>query len=116
MIEIVFYEKENGERPAQIFLDSLDLKMQAKMMRTILLLAQNGSALREPYSKYLRNGIFELRAKVGNNITRVLYYYVVSGKVVLTHGYIKKEDKTPSSEIERAIKYRRDYEKRIEGK
>lgn len=83
MIEIVFYEKENGERPAQIFLDSLDLKMQAK---------------------------------VGNNITRVLYYYVVSGKVVLTHGFIKKEDKTPSSEIERAIKYRRDYEKRIEGK
>ena len=66
MIEIVFYEKENGERPAQIFLDSLDLKMQAKMMRTILLLAQNGSALREPYSKYLRNGIFELRERISS--------------------------------------------------
>lgn len=34
-------------------------------MRLILLLEQNGNELREPYSKSLGDGIFELRAKQG---------------------------------------------------
>lgn len=108
-MEVVFYKNEKGEEPAKEFLDSLDTKMRAKMTRTIHLLQENGNKLREPYTKSLRDGIFELRAKEGSDITRVLYFYVIGNKAVLTHGFVKKTNKTPPSEIERAIQYRDDY-------
>lgn len=54
-------------------------------------------------------GIFELRAKVGTDISRVLYFFYYEGRIVLTHGFIKKTQRTPADEIEKAKKYRRDY-------
>ena len=57
----------------------------------------------------------ELRAKVGSDISRVLYFFVVGHKVVLTNGFIKKTQKTPRSGIERAKKYRADYLSRKEN-
>ena len=79
------------------------------MARTIQLLSHNGNRLREPYANALKDGIFELRAKEGTDIARVLYFYVVGDKAVLTHGFVKKTEKTPASEIERAIRYRNEY-------
>ena len=73
---------------------------------------KNGYDLREPYSKPIGDGIFELRAQVATNISRVLYFFVVNGKAVLTHGFVKKTDKTPKTEIARAKRYREDYLRR----
>ena len=73
--EVEFYETPNGDQPAKEFLLSLDKKMRAKMADTISILQDNGYELREPYSKHLSEGIFELRAKVGSDITRVLYFF-----------------------------------------
>lgn len=107
--EIVFYEKPDGTEPVMEFLSSLDNKMKAKVVQTIDMLASYGFHLREPFSKSLGDGILELRAQVGNNISRVLYFFVVGRKVVLTNGFIKKTQKTPTKEIELAKKYRADY-------
>lgn len=110
--EVIFYEQDDGTCPVRIFLDALDLKMRAKMVRTIALLQTNGYELREPYSKALNDGIFELRAKQGSDITRVLYFFVVGRKIVLTNGFIKKSQKTPPSEIALAKSYRTEYMQR----
>lgn len=107
--KIAFYEKPDGTKPAAEFLQSLDSKMRAKMLRTIQMLQTLGFDLREPYSKPLDDGIFELRAQVGNNISRVLYFFIVGQRVVLTNGFIKKTQKTPEREIEMAKKYRSDF-------
>lgn len=107
--EVIFYEKADGTQPAKEFLLSLDKKMRAKMTRTIVMLSENGTDLREPYSKPLKDGIFELRAKVGSDITRVLYFFYVGGRVVLTNGFVKKTQRTPPSELDLAKKYRDDY-------
>lgn len=112
--EVFFYDKPDGSEPAKDFLLELDPKMRAKMFRTIKLLAHNGTALREPYSKPLSDGIFELRAKVGSDISRVLYFFVVGRRVILTNGFVKKTQKTPPSEIERAKTYRAEYLSRKE--
>ena len=113
--EVIFYDLEDGTEPAKEFLLSLDVKMRAKMLRTIKLLAVNGNQLREPYSKELTHQIFELRAKVGSNISRVLYFFVVGQHIILTHGFIKKTQKTPAREIERAKRYRQDYFERTDA-
>lgn len=107
--EILFYDKPNGEEPAKEFLLSLDVKMRAKMLRTIEMLQNNGYDLREPYSKSLGDGILELRAKVGSDISRVMYFFVVGRKAILTNGFIKKTQKTPKEEIARAKSYRDEY-------
>ena len=107
--EVVFYDKPDGTEPAKEFILSLDVKMQAKIVQEIELLAANGTELREPYSKYIGDNIFELRAKVGSDISRVLYFFFVGRKVILTNGFIKKTDKTPRGEKDRAIRYRQDY-------
>jgi len=112
MFEVEFYRKSDGSAPAKDFIDTLDTKMKAKMLRLIDMLEQNGNDLREPYSAILGNGIFELRAKQGSNITRVLYFFVVGKKIILTNGFVKKTVKTPRSEIELAEKYKLSYERR----
>lgn len=112
--EIIFYDKPDGTEPAKDFLDSLDVKMRAKMVREIELLAANGTELREPYSKAIGDSIFELRAKVGSDVSRVLYFFFVGRKIVLTNGFIKKSAKTPPGEKEKAIKYRAEYISRKE--
>jgi phage-related protein len=106
---VIFFEKENGEVPAEKFLEGLDTKMNAKMTRAIAALQEYGNELREPYSKYLNDGIFELRAQIGTDISRVLYFFFVGKLAVLTHGFIKKTQKTPPSEIDRAKTYRAEY-------
>ena len=96
MYEIILYDTEDGKCPMQELLDSLEPK--------------NGPLLREPYSKSLEDGIFELRTKQGSNITRVLYFFFIGKKVILTNGFVKKSQKTPKAEKELAKKYKADYE------
>jgi len=113
--EAIFYDLPDGREPAKEFIDSLDIKMRAKMVRAIALLQKNGTSLREPYSKPLEDGIFEVRAKVGTDISRVLYFFFVGHKIVLTNGFIKKTQKTPPAEIARAKAYRKEYLNRKEN-
>lgn len=107
--EVVFYEKADGTFPAEEFIMAQEAKMQTKLLRQIFLLRRAGNKLREPDSKFLTDGIFELRAIQGNTIARVLYFFVIGKKIVLTNGFIKKTDKTPPLEIAKAQKYREDY-------
>ena len=78
----------------------------------IKLLEEKGNQLREPYSKPLGDGIFELRAKIGTDISRVLYFFYYQGRIILTHGFVKKTQKTPPSEIKKAKQYRTDFMER----
>lgn len=106
---INFFKKQDGSCPVEEFLDSLDNKMRAKILLAIALLETNGPQLREPYPKPLGDGIFEIRAKQGNNITRTLYFFYDGKQIILTNGFVKKTQKTPSAEIQRAKKYRAEY-------
>lgn len=110
---IEFYTKENGEKPAKDFLLSLDKKMRAKLSGILVIMEEYGSELREPYSKYLEDGNFELRGKVGNNISRVMYFFYVGNRIILTNGFIKKTQKTPRKELELAKQYKKDFLERI---
>lgn len=109
MFDVEYYEKEDGTFPAEEFILSLDSKMQAKMFRELDLLETFGNQLREPHSKPLGDGIYEIRAKLASDITRVLYFFVVNKKIILTNGFVKKTQKTPDNEIALAKKYRKDY-------
>ena len=58
---------------------------------------------------------FELRAKVGSDISRVLYFFYIGKRIVLTNGFVKKTQKTPENEKKLAKKYRDDFINREEN-
>ena len=113
--DIKFYDKADGTKPAKDFVLSLPPKMRTKIFRLIDMLEINGANLREPYSKHLDDGIFELRGQIGSDISRVLYFFMMGKKAIFTHGFVKKTQKTPPSEIKRAKEYRTEYMNRKEN-
>ncbi len=106
---VEFYEKENGEIPVINFIDSLEPKMGAKVLSLIEILEEKGNQLRLPYSECLEDGIFELRCKFGSDITRTLYFFYEGANIILTNGFVKKTQKTPTQEIKLAKLRRTDY-------
>lgn len=112
MYEIIMYSTESGKIPVKEYLNSLEPKLRTKTTKMIALLGELGYTLREPYSKCLGNKIFELRTQQGSNITRILFFFVIGNKIVLTNGFTKKSQKTPVAEIELAQRYKLDYERR----
>ena len=110
--KVIFFEKESGIYPAEDYINSLNDKLSAKVYRILNMIEKNGPELKEPYSKYLIDGILEVRARVGTDLARVLYFYHTGKYVIATHGFTKKTKKTPLSEIEKAKAYRTEYLKR----
>ncbi len=111
-----YYQKENGEIPVLEFLRSLEPKLRAKTQSTIDLLEACGTNLKEPYVSSVKGekykGLWELRVKFASDITRVFYFTFKGNTFILLHGFRKKTGKTPSGELDRAMRYKRDFERR----
>jgi phage-related protein len=114
--DIEYFEKGDGTYPVEHFILSQDVKFRAKLFRGINLLRIWGKELRMPDSSHLKEGIYELRVKHGSNIARIFYFFESGRKIFLTHGMIKKTQRTPPSEIARAIQSRCEYLSRKERK
>lgn len=109
-----FYHDERGSSNVEEFLDSInDKKLKAKIFRDIGLLQTYGTGLKKPYASHVEDGIWELRTKQSTNISRILYFTFTKNKIILLNGFIKKTQKTPPEEIDRAKKYRDDHKRRF---
>ena len=112
MFDIKFYDSPNGDKPVEKFLDSLNTKMRTKAVASLTILAEYGNTLREPYSKAIGKGLFELRIKFASDVTRIFYFFYADNKIIVTNGFVKKTQKTPPNEIALAMKYKAEYEGR----
>lgn len=115
MFEIIMWEDENGISPVDGFLDELkqrNIKLYVKTMRNLGLLESSGNMLGMPFSKYLKNGIYELRTTQGNNNTRLFYFFEKDRVIIIDHAIIKKTQKTPSLDMQLAIERKLSYERR----
>ena len=115
---VEYYKKESGEIPVEDFLLTLNPKLRAKAYSDIMLLKQLGINIREPYAAPIKGekykGLFELRTKFSSNITRIFYFLFDKNKFILLHGIVKKANKPPESELNRALDYKQDYERRCQ--
>lgn len=105
--EIVFYKKASGESPVEAFLDQMPGKVAQKIV-WVLRLAEDLERVPEQYFCKLTDteGIWEFRIRSGMNNYRILAFWD-EGRLVLTHGFLKKSPKTPLKEIEQAQNCRR---------
>ena len=56
------------------------------------------------------DGLYEVRVEYGSNIFRVFAFFDKGNLIVLGNGFQKKTQKTPKSEIEKALKIKEEYE------
>jgi phage-related protein len=110
---IIFYQTESGDSPTEEFLDSLTGK-QAQKVLWVLRLIEELERVPSQYFKKLVNtdDIWEVRIQLGNNTFRLLGFFNQSADFVLTNGFAKKSQKTPSQDIAIAEKHKREYQSR----
>ena len=102
---VVFYQEKDGEAPVVDWLKNLrqsDAKAFIKCRAALTRLALLGHELRRPESDYLREGIYELRVRLGSVNYRLLYFFHQRTVSVVAHG-LTKEDAVPATDIHRAI-------------
>lgn len=90
------------------------LKIRAKVAKWIEKLEKEGPDLPRPYADIVRGKIREVRVGFGSSECRFLYFFF-GKKIIITHGFLKKTDRIPEGEIERAQRYMRDFLQRCEG-
>jgi phage-related protein len=109
---VIFYRTADGKCPVQEFIDSLPGKVAQKIV-WVLKLLEDLEIVPSSYFKKLvgTEEIWECRIQFGSNTYRIFCFFI-DNSVILTHGFVKKSQKTPAGEIERAEAYRRDFLKR----
>jgi hypothetical protein len=104
-IMVVFFQDVSGESPVYTWLLRLMSRQPrafAKCVVRIRQLAASGHQLRRPAADYLRDGIYELRAREGGVNYRILYAFHGQEIAILLNS-MTKEDRVPPNEIERAL-------------
>ncbi|CAC9454740.1 hypothetical protein [uncultured Gammaproteobacteria bacterium] len=109
MKQIIFY-RLNNKSPVEDFLDGLSPK-EAQKVLWVLKLVEELEAVSSKYYKKLKNAddIIEVRISLGSNSFRLLGFEYKDKFVVLTNGFKKKDQKVPKSEIDLAIKRKKEY-------
>ena len=100
---VEFYETETGRVPVQEFLDELkrtDPHDFAAVLAGLNKLRHRGYH-REPLSKSLGDGLFELR-HVGKLNTRVLWFFMKGRRIIAVHGIRNKGQAIAPSDLKTA--------------
>jgi phage-related protein len=94
----------------KVFYDQQSLKVQKKILWT-LQVVETIERIPEQYFKHLEgtDGLYEIRVQVGGNIFRIFCFFDEDNLVIVGHGFQKKTQKTPSQELEKALKIKKEY-------
>ena len=115
MYQINFYRDAQGNEPAREYIESLlnsksivDKKRAGKINDYIEILSIEGRAAGEPYVKHIQGELWELRPARD----RIFFVAYVEESYVLLHHFVKKTQKTPQREIEKAMREIADLKER----
>jgi len=112
--EVIRYIRENGEDEIGELMNELFEKAKTskidrirfkKIQEYIGVLETYGTRLGTPYTKHIRNGIYELRP----TSDRIFFAYYKRNTFVLLHHIVKKRNTTPPLAIEQAEKNLADF-------
>jgi phage-related protein len=106
-LNVVFFETDTGNEPVREWLKELP-KDDCRIIGTDILTVQYAWPVGKPLVDNLGEGIWEVRSRLENRIARTLFA-MVDQEIVLLHGFIKKQQKTPQDELELAKKRKRQY-------
>src|SRR5665213_4138190 len=106
-LNVVFYKTEAGNEPVREWLKNLP-KEDRKVIGVDIMTAQYAWPVGKPLVDNLGDGIWEVRSRLSNRIARTLFA-VIDEEIVLLHGFIKKQQRTPPDELALAKKRKKEY-------
>ena len=108
MYEIIFYKDKNGVEPVYEYLQQLAAKSNKDSRIKLNKINDYIDLMKNTFVKHLDGDIWELRPLRD----RILFAAWVDGKFVLLHQFMKKTQKTPPREIEKAKREFADFKER----
>jgi len=114
-LSVEFYETADGRSPVLKLLEELrrsDPPDHAVVLRGLVKL-RNRQYHREPLSKALGSGLFELR-HVGKLNTRVIWFFVKDRRIIAVHGIRNKGQAIPARDFDTARGRMHDWRKRFD--
>jgi len=114
--EVFFYQEERGHASVVEWLTTLrrtDRRAYAKCVARLRRLAEVGHELRRPEADYLRDGLYELRARQGHVNYRILYFFHGRNVAILAHA-LTKEGVIPEADLERTLRRKEAFEQNPE--
>jgi putative addiction module killer protein len=90
------------------FMQTLNAVEQKKIHYVLDMLATQ-ERVSAKFVKFIRDGVYELRAEYESNIYRIFFIFDDGNIVVLFNGFQKKTQKTPENEIKKAIQLKDEY-------
>ena len=87
-------------KKVRTFVERQPDEVQAEYLKIVDQLEKDGRLI-EPFGKKLDRELFEIRVRRGKQV-RVLYFYFAENRVIGVHGFVKKSQKTPKTEIKQA--------------
>lgn len=114
MFDILFYKDKTGNSEIINYLDELQEKAKTdknarinreKILAYMAALAKYGTRIGKPFVKHIDGNLWELRP-LSN---RIFFFYWKDNQFVFVHYFMKKSQKTPKKEIEKARKNIKDF-------
>ena len=111
---ILFYETPAGNCPVKAFIRRLSATKKAATIEEIDLLEEFGVDLGMPHARPLSDGLWELRGRAADGLTRIIYFAPSKAKhaFVLLHGVEKDQRTISKTDRQTALKRKKDYERR----
>jgi len=106
---IEWYFTEDGESMALEYYKSLDAQQRRKFLFLLKRIGDSGKISDKTKFIYEGDQIYAFKPQP----ERFLCFFMQEGKVIITNGFRKKQQKLPSGEKERALACKENYQKRI---
>ncbi|MHC8393807.1 type II toxin-antitoxin system RelE/ParE family toxin [Pseudomonas sp. LB3P93] len=97
VLNVRFFRTDAGNEPAREWLADLP-RDHRRMVGTEIKTVQLGWPIGMPVVRKLEISLWEVRVNLGDTIARV-FFTVTGSDMVLLHGFIKKSQKTPASDL-----------------
>ena len=99
-LNVSFFRTPAGNEPVREWLNALP-RDHKRMIGVEIKTVQFGWPIGMPIVRKLEGGLWEVRIDLLDNIARV-FFTLDDNLMVLLHGFIKKSQKTPASDLETA--------------
>ena len=88
------------------FLSVCDKAMETSVIARLDLLSKYGNMLQAPFTKKVGAGLYELRARSGSRLARLIFFYdpKIQKRIIFVHALFKTTKKLPKQDLRLAIK------------
>lgn len=102
--QIFEFTSLEGKIPVNDFLCRLDLKFQRKINMQLERICDMECPIQPPLVKAFRldryKGLYELRTRFKQTMTRIIFYFDADDNIILLHGFVKKQDRATNKALE----------------